>query len=123
MKFKDDFKKIFLKLKNGEPFAFTRFSDGEICVMQNKEVKLASDHVVMGDAKYSFGYSSDDHKHFDPEKHSFLKDKLIEAYKFKKKNYFVGGICQGCTCASKNLRHGCTIFMAHWMKILLLQIF
>lgn len=101
VKFKDDFKKIFLKLKNGEPFAFTRFSDGEICVMQNKEVKLASDHVVMGDAKYSFGYSSDDHKHFDPEKHSFLKDKLIEAYKFKKKNYFVGGICQGCTCASK----------------------
>lgn len=101
VKFKHDFKKILFKLRNREPFAFTRFSDGEICVMQNKELKLANDHVVVGETKYNFGYSSDDHKHFDPGKHSFLKDKLIEAYTFKKENYFVGGICEGCTCTSK----------------------
>lgn len=101
MKFKNDLKKIYLKLKNNEPFAFTRFSDGEICVMQNQELKLANDHVVMGETKYNFGYSSDDHKHFDPSEHSFLKDKLIEAYTFKKENYFVGGICKDCTCASR----------------------
>ncbi len=101
VKFKQDFKKILLKLKNSENFAFTRFSDGEICIMQNKELKLANNHVVMGETKYNFGYSSDDHKHFEPDKHSFLKDKLIEAYTFKKENYFVGGICEGCTCASE----------------------
>jgi hypothetical protein len=101
VKFKNDLKKIYLKLKNNEPFAFTRFSDGEICVMQNQELKLANDHVVMGETKYNFGYSSDDHKHFDPSEHSFLKDKLIEAYTFKKENYFVGGICKDCTCASR----------------------
>ena len=97
MKFKDDFFKLLQKLKSGENFAFTRFSDGEICVMQNKELRLADDHVKMGETLYGFGYTKDDHKHFDPEKHGFLKDKLIEAYKFKKENYFVGGICQVCT--------------------------
>ena len=99
MKFKQDFKKILLKLKNSENFAFTRFSDGEICIMQNKELKLANNHVVMGETKYNFGYSSDDHKHFEPDKHSFLKDKLIEAYTFKKENYFVGGIFKKATKA------------------------
>ncbi len=101
MKFKQDFKTLFLKIKSKENFAFTRFSDGEICIMQNKELKLATDHVIMGETKYNFGYSDDDYKHFQPEKHSFLKEKLIEAYKYKKKNYFVGGICKGCTCASR----------------------
>ena len=102
MKFEEDFFNLLGKLKRNEPFAYTRFSDGEICVMQDKELILAEDHVVMGETKYGFGYSSDDHKHYDPAKHGFLKDKLIEAYKFKKDNYFVGGICKGCTCASRD---------------------
>ncbi len=109
MKYEQDFFKLLKKLKNGENFAFTRFSDGEICVMQNKELKLGNDHVLMGDVKYNFGYSEDDHKHFDPNKDGFLRDKLIEAYTYKKDNYFVGGICQGCTCASRefaNWMHG-----------------
>jgi len=101
MKFKEDFFKLLAKLRNGENFAFTRFSDGEICVMQNKELKLASDHVVVGEKTYSFGYSEDDHKHYDPDKDAFLKDALIAAYKFKHKDYYVGGICSGCTCASR----------------------
>lgn len=101
MKFKQDLKNLLTKMKSKENFAFTRFSDGEICIMQNKELKLANDHVIMGETKYNFGYSDDDYKHFEPDKHSFLKDKLIEAYTYKKKNYFVGGICKGCTCASK----------------------
>ena len=101
MKFEEDFFNLLGKLKRNEHFAYTRFSDGEICVMQDKELKLADDHVVMGEIRYSFGYSKDDHKHYDPKQHGFLKDALIEAYKYKKENYFVGGVCKGCTCASK----------------------
>jgi hypothetical protein len=101
MKFKEDFVKLLEKLRIDENFAYTRFSDGEICIMQNKELKLADDHVLMGATKYNFGYSKDDHKHYNPETDSFLKDKLIEAYTYKKKNYFVGGICKDCTCASR----------------------
>ena len=93
MKFEEDFFNLLGKLKRNEPFAYTRFSDGEICVMQDKELKLADDHVVMGEIRYSFGYSKDDHKHYDPKQHGFLKDALIEAYKYKKENYFVGGVC------------------------------
>lgn len=101
MKFKKDFFNLLAKLRKGENFAYTRFSDGEICVMQNQELRLASDHVIVGPKVYGFGYSEDDHKHYDPNKHGFLKDALIDAYKFKHKDYYVGGICSGCTCASK----------------------
>ena len=92
MKFEEDFFNLLGKLKRNEHFAYTRFSDGEICVMQDKELKLADDHVVMGETHYNFGYSADDHKHYDPAQHGFLKDILIEAYKYKKENYFVGGM-------------------------------
>lgn len=101
MKFKDDFEKIRSFLEDGVNFAFTRFSDGEICIMQNRELKLDSTNVVMGKTTYNFGYSSEDHKHFIPEEHGHVRDKLIDAYKFKQENYFVGGICQNCTCASR----------------------
>ncbi len=102
MKFKKDFFDMLTRLRNGENFAYCRFSDGEICIMKNEELKLSDNHVVMGDKRYSFGYSSDDHKHFEPEKHQFLREALIDAYKYKADNYFVGGICQGCTCASSH---------------------
>jgi hypothetical protein len=48
---------------------------------------------------YNFGYSEDDHKEFIPEEHGFLKDKLIESFSFKKKNYFIGAGCANCSCA------------------------
>lgn len=101
MKFKADIFKFLSKIKREENFAFTRFSDGEILIMQNKELVLQSSYVKTGDVVHNFGYSEDDHKHYDPEVHGFLKDKLLEAYKFKKDNYFIGGICKNCDCASK----------------------
>ena len=59
MKFEEDFFNLLRKLKQNEHFAYTRFSDGEICVMQDKELKLADDHVVMGETRYGFGYSAE----------------------------------------------------------------
>jgi hypothetical protein len=100
MKYKSDFWLLLEKLKQGEPFAFTRFSDGEIAVMQDKKLVLESDYVIEGDVRHSFGYDSDDYKNFDPAEHGFVREALTEAYTFKKANYFVGGICRNCTCAS-----------------------
>lgn len=108
MKFKEDLFRLIRLLKNNENFAFTRFSDGEILVMQNKELVLDSTFVQAGDIRHNFGYSEDDHKHFNPETDGFLREKLLEAYKFKKKNYFVGGICKNCDCASSEY--------AGWMR-------
>ena len=48
-----DFSAEFDKIKNlvisGKPFAFSRFSDGEVTVLQNNVVVLAKDHFILGD--------------------------------------------------------------------------
>jgi hypothetical protein len=43
--FKQDFKKLFKKFQNSENFAFSRFSDGELRIMQNTELKLAGNYA------------------------------------------------------------------------------
>jgi len=95
----EDFFFLLNKLKNGEHFAFTRFSDGEVFVMQNKKVLLGESHVEVGDIRYGFGYSSDDYKEFLPERDAIVRERLLKAFSFKKRNYFVGGGCANCTCA------------------------
>ena len=86
--FKEDFFNLLNKLKNNEHFAFTRFSDGEVFVMENKHLILQEKFCKVGDLIHNFGYSEDDHKEFDPEKHQFVREKLMDAFNFKKENYF-----------------------------------
>ena len=95
----EDFFFLLNKLKNREHFAFTRFSDGEVFVMQNKKVLLEKSHVEIGDIRYGFGYSQDDYKEFLPERDGTVREKLLDAFSFQKKNYFVGAGCSNCTCA------------------------
>lgn len=94
--FKGHFKLILDKLKDGEHFAYSRFSDGELRIMQNKKLVLAKNHYQIGNMKSGGRYEDEDHKHFDPKMHSFYHDKLMEAYRFKKDNYFVGLSCRCC---------------------------
>jgi len=98
-KFVNDLFLLLNKLKNNEHFAFVRFSDGEVFVMQDKYLRLGEKQVNVGDIVHNFGYSADDFKEYIPEKHSFLRDKLIESISFEKKNYFIGAGCANCTCA------------------------
>ena len=48
-----DFTEEFDKIKNlivsGEPFGFSRFSDGEVTILQNNVVVLAKDYFIQGD--------------------------------------------------------------------------
>jgi len=101
-KYRKDLFFLLEKLKNREHFAFSRYSDGEVFVMQNKKLVLEQEHVIVDDQKYNFGYSSDDYKSFNPSEHAFVKDKLLEAFSYKKKNYFVGVGCGKCTCAIRD---------------------
>ena len=50
--FKEHFFLLFEKLKNKEHFAFSRFSDGELFIMQNKELILADNYYKIGDNEY-----------------------------------------------------------------------
>ena len=86
------FDTLLEKIKNKENFAFTRFSDGELFIMQDKTVVLADNHYVTGKIKGSNRYTKEEHKEFYPEKHQKYRKKLIECYTYNQKNYYKG-IC------------------------------
>lgn len=94
--FKSHFDLLLGKLKNGENFAYSRFSDGELRIMQNIELKLSNNHYKIGNETGNVKYYSEDHKHFNPSEHQFYRDRLMESYKFKKDNYYVGLSCRCC---------------------------
>ena len=90
--FNGAFDSVLNKIKNKENFAFTRFSDGELFILQNKTVVLADDHYITGKIKGRNRYTKEEHKEFYPEQHQQYRDKLIETFKHNQDNYFKG-IC------------------------------
>lgn len=94
--FVDDFYRLVSLLKAGEPFAFNRFSDGELFILQDKEVLLGDNVVKIGDKVMKGHYQKEDFKHFVPAEHSFYRDRLVEAFRYRAKNYFKGISCRCC---------------------------
>ena len=90
--FSKAFDSLLSMLEGGENFAFTRFSDGELFIMQNKTVVLAENHYVTGDVRGPNRYTKEEQKEFYPDRHQFYREKLIECYKHNQHNYFKG-IC------------------------------
>tara|TARA_R110002110_G_scaffold296180_2_gene510407 strand:+ start:69 stop:863 length:795 start_codon:yes stop_codon:yes gene_type:complete len=88
--FSGEFNKFLELIKKKENFAFSRFSDGELFILQNKEVVLAESYYVTGETKGNGVYTKEEQKHFNPEQHQFHQEKLVEAFQYKKKNYFKG---------------------------------
>jgi hypothetical protein len=88
--FRGEFDKFVGKLQEKENFAFGRFSDGELFMLQNKEVALAENHYITGELRGIGKYTPEEQKHFKPEDHKFYRDKLEEAFKCRKNNYFKG---------------------------------
>lgn len=94
--FVSDFYKLLNLLKVGEPFAYNRFSDGELYILQDKEVILDAKQVKIGQLVLDGRYKHEDHKRFHPEEHSFYRDRLVDAFRFEKQNYFKGLCCRCC---------------------------
>lgn len=94
--FVEDFYRLLALLKAGEPFAFNRFSDGELYILQNKELILDTQQVKVGERVTDGRYQQEDHKRFHPEEHSYYRDRLIDAFRFQKRNYFNGLSCRCC---------------------------
>ena len=88
------FDTLLQKINDKENFAFTRFSDGELFILQNKKVILAENHYVTGDIKGPNIYTKEEQKEFLPDKHEFFHKKLWECYLHNQKNYYKG-ICTG----------------------------
>lgn len=94
--FAGDFDKLLGFLKSHEPFAFNRFSDGELFILQNKELILDANQVKVGEKVGKALYQAEDFKHFDPALHSFHRERLVDAFRFQAKNYFKGLSCRCC---------------------------
>lgn len=94
--FEDDFYKLLKLLKIREPFAFNRFSDGELYILQNKELILDAEQVKVGQNITEGIYQAEDFKRFHPEEHPFYRNRLVDAFKYKKRNYFNGLSCRCC---------------------------
>ena len=80
--FKEEFEKYYDKIKNHEPFAFSRWADGELWILERKSYSLSPT---------SHGYIfPEDQKHFDISKHEFHWEKLWDAFKYSAPNYHIG---------------------------------
>ena len=90
--FKSAFDKLLYKIYNQENFAFTRFSDGELFIMQDKVLVLADDHYITGEITGPNKYTKEEHKEFYPEKHQMYREKLLECYTHNQDHYYMG-IC------------------------------
>ena len=95
-----DFRQHFVmfseKIRKNENFAFSRYSDGELYILQNKELKLDQGLIQIGDEKQGGVYQPADFKHFDPKEHGFYQQKLIDAFKHRQPGYYKGLTCSCC---------------------------
>ena len=94
--FRGDVVKLKTKLENKEHFAFSRYSDGEMYILQNKELVLDNGLIQIGDEKQGGVYQAPDFKHFDPKEHGFYQQKLVESLQYKQPNYYRGISCSCC---------------------------
>jgi hypothetical protein len=99
----EDFNTIKSMLINRENFAFIRFSDGEMFIMQDKPVILAPQYFVTGDRIGPNIYTKEEQKEFIPSKHQFHRQQLLKSFRFSKENYFKG-ICTKNDVGMENFR-------------------
>ena len=90
--FKTAFDTLLNKIERKDNFAFTRFSDGELFILQDKTLILADNHYVTGEITGPNRYTKEEHKEFYPDKNQFYREKLIECYKHNQDGYYKG-IC------------------------------
>ena len=65
--YKKSFDYLLNKIKNKENFAFTRFSDGELYMMQNRKYKIEKDKVFLREQTHSGQWGEEELKEFVPE--------------------------------------------------------
>ena len=94
--FHKDFDLLLEFIKAKEHFAFTRFSDGELYMMQNRKFKIEKDKVFLRGQSHQGKWGEEELKEFIPEEQQMHREKLIETFKFKKHNYIKGISCKCC---------------------------
>lgn len=75
--FDQEIEKFYTKVKNRVKFSFSKFADGEWAMIENKQ---------LDNGEFSFLPAND----------QFYRKKLIDSFKYKDSNYFVGISCPCC---------------------------
>ena len=88
--FIDEIQKFEQKLRFAEPFAFSRYSDGEMFILQKKELLHDNQKIIIGDKQIPYTYPEENHKHYIPEKHDIQRKLLKKSFLFEKDNYYKG---------------------------------
>lgn len=103
--FREEFSYFLDKFKSKNNFNLLRFSDGEMFLLQNKEIILKSETIKVQDVVESKdGWYSDnniprpdyDQKHFHPIKHSLFRDSLVNSFLYNSSNFYRGISCKCC---------------------------
>jgi hypothetical protein len=90
--FFNDFYKLKYYLQNNIHFSFTRFSDGELFVLQNKRLELNENHYIIGDSVGGGWYNKEEQKKFIPGEHEYFRQKLEDCLKCDLPMFY-RGIC------------------------------
>lgn len=94
--FKEHFDLLLDKLKRGENFAYLRYSDGEMHILMDKNVKVVGTWYELNGVRGSGMYDPTNFKDVDQIKHKYFVDALKDSYTYHDTNYFVGLSCRCC---------------------------
>ena len=83
-------------IKDKKNFAFVRFSDGELFILQNKKVILSSTQYQTGDTIGKGTYTQEEQKEFLPEKHQHFRELLLDSFVYDNKSFYKGISCRCC---------------------------
>lgn len=73
-----DIVKIYNKLKNKTPFAFSKYADGEYAILRNQHIRNCDNWV------------------FNPEIHQKQQQELMDSFTYSDDGYYVGISCPCC---------------------------
>jgi len=94
--FREDFFTFMDMLKRKEPFAFTRFSDGELRILQNKKLIIDNKVALVNGSWHQGTWGDEELKSFDPQTDSSTREYLARCFEHKQHNYFKGICCKCC---------------------------
>ena len=95
--FNEEFDFFLNKFKLNENFNLLRFSDGELYIIQGKSITLGTFLVSVGGRIRGFvNHNKWDKTFFNPKQNKNFISRLIESFKYKSEEYFVGRNCPCC---------------------------
>jgi hypothetical protein len=87
---KSDLAILLKSLQDNQNFAFVRFSDGEMEILNNQELIIGPNYVKTSVGQVTFAYPLYDYKEFIPERDFLFRGKLIEAARFMSEGFIKG---------------------------------